>query len=143
MASWWMMQYGAPTPKRLQARSNWCHVRNLQTGRLAAQYMRDNTKFKTASVVLSLTEQCYISSYCAFRKERKDMEWNQEPQDNPVPRLILACMHVNTLSLNGSRAYPPAFGRKLFEIWSAAPEEPTSTLRTVFVSYTACMSRYE
>lgn len=28
------------------------------------------------------------------------------------------------------RAYPPAFGRRLFEIWRDAPEEVSSTLRT-------------
>ena len=47
--TWWMMAYGSPTPKRLQGRSNWRHVVELNTGKLARKTMEELTQFKTAS----------------------------------------------------------------------------------------------
>ena len=47
--TWWMMAYGSPTPKRLQGRSNWRHVVELNTGKLARTTMEELTQFKTAS----------------------------------------------------------------------------------------------
>ena len=35
-------------------------------------------------------------------------------------------------SLNLDRVYPPAFGRRLLELWAAAEEKPTCTLRTQY-----------
>lgn len=67
MATWWMMQYGGPTPKRLQARSNWFEIESLQMGRLAAKFMKENTKFRTARKTLIVsqlwTAVCFDSSF--------------------------------------------------------------------------------
>lgn len=49
MATWWMMAYGHPTPKRQQARSNWSGISALDAGKLAASAMRAKTKFATTS----------------------------------------------------------------------------------------------
>lgn len=37
------------------------------------------------------------------------------------------------------RSYPPAFGRRLFEIWRDAPETPNTTLRTGYSIMFNCM----
>ena len=49
MATWWMMAYGHPTPKRQQARSNWSGISALDAGKLAAAAMRAKTQFPTTS----------------------------------------------------------------------------------------------
>lgn len=49
-----MMAYGHPTPKRQQAKSNWKAIANLDTGRIAAATMRDQTQYSTTSSDLGL-----------------------------------------------------------------------------------------
>ena len=48
-ATWWMMAYGAATPKRQIAKSNWIHVDQLDLGKMARSLQKENTKFKTSS----------------------------------------------------------------------------------------------
>lgn len=52
-ATWWMMHYDHPTPKRQQARSNWKGVRGLDLGSIPAAVMREKTQFQSTRVVPS------------------------------------------------------------------------------------------
>lgn len=59
LQSFWMMAYGAPTPKRLMVRSNWLRISELDCGRLARRYMQEKTEFQTASILMTvLPEAC-------------------------------------------------------------------------------------
>ena len=97
--SWWMLAYGADTPKRLKALSNWASVTNLNTGTMARQQMRDQTKYQTVRSLLSncsldclLTSifmHVYFIKFDFLRKERKEMVWNFEFKENSVTHMKL------------------------------------------------------
>lgn len=87
MTSWWTMAYGSDTPKRLQGRSNWPHVVELSTGKLARRTMDEESKFKTASglnatsakcIVDLLDDICNLNAFVQTRQERKAVDWKQK-----------------------------------------------------------------
>ena len=58
--SFWMMAYGAETPKRLVVRSNWPRVSELDCGRLARRYMQEKTQYQTASILMEAMPEVYL-----------------------------------------------------------------------------------
>lgn len=98
--SWWMMVYGADTPKRLKAISNWPSVVHLNTGTMARQQMREQTKYQTARSFLStcvldcflliawcLQWLCMFTLLWFLRKEWKELVWKFEFKEDTVTHM--------------------------------------------------------
>lgn len=71
MASWWMMLYGSPSPKRLMAKSNWKGIHGLNIGKLSAKMRKEQTKIKTTrpDLIKSVHSACMIMHALYFSKQ--------------------------------------------------------------------------
>ena len=90
MASWWMMAYGAPSPKRLQARSNWPLIANLDTGKLAKSEMQRKTKVKTTrqGLITHTLMESNVHVYMS-RSDWQNLVWNVSFEEHTVPSMCI------------------------------------------------------
>lgn len=66
--SFWMMAYGAETPKRLICKSNWLRITELDCGRLARRYMQEKTQYQSASILMATLPEAYFNKWVQQKK---------------------------------------------------------------------------
>jgi len=97
--SWWMMHYGGPTPKRHVA---WCNSPNINF--LDLGKLRGWAKHKRELEAKGNAPQPLVHKYIDKSGRRR---------------------YKGSRSLKSSEIYPPAFGRKLANLWSKLTSEKT------------------